>query len=587
MPANDYYDHGSFPSPGAPGASASLRAEFELIETGFNKMPTITGNAGKFVRVNLLGTALEPVTAITGVTFDGVIGGTTPAAGTFTTLTSTGAATLNSLAVTLNATIGGTLSATGTATFAGNAAVGGNLAVTGTITSPTITAKANKAGETYTGTHDFSGATSVIVPTATSGGQAINLTQLTATAFSAALPSQAGNSGKFVTTDGTSASWATITPPQIAREARTSNTILAAADNQKLIDITSGTFSQTFTDAATLGDGWHCYYRNSGTGDVTLDPNASETIDGLTSFVMYPGEARLVQCDGTAFTSVVLTPYYSEKSSSSTWTKPPGYSAHGVKLFAAGGGGGSGCRRSTATDRSGASSGAAGGVAEFMFPSSILGATETISIGAGGAGAAAQTSDNNNGLVGTVGGNTTFGSHLLAKGGLPGTGVTNTSNNGPGGTTGFPNSTSNTSNGGATGTTSSGTAGAANTGYQVPTGGGAGAGAAASETTNKAGGAGGAHAAASTYSGLLATVAGSAGGTTAGVAAVVGTAGVAGRGGTGGGGGAYRTGVAGGAGAAGGAGGGGGGGGAASDNGFASGAGGVGGDGKSIVWGVV
>ena len=90
----------------------------------------------------------------------------------------------------------------------------------------------------------------------------------------------------------------------VVRSARTTNTILAAGDNGTLIDITSGTFSQTFTAAATLGSGWFCYYRNNGTGVVTLDPNAAELIDGAATLIMYPGDARLFQCTGTEFTTI-------------------------------------------------------------------------------------------------------------------------------------------------------------------------------------------------------------------------------------------------------------------------------------------
>jgi len=86
---------------------------------------------------------------------------------------------------------------------------------------------------------------------------------------------------------------------------RTSNTILAAADLSTLINITSGTFSQTFTAAATLGSGWFCYIQNSGTGYVTLDPNGAETItrDGVahTTWVLWPQEAALIVCNGTGF----------------------------------------------------------------------------------------------------------------------------------------------------------------------------------------------------------------------------------------------------------------------------------------------
>jgi hypothetical protein len=54
-----------------------------------------------------------------------------------------------------------------------------------------------------------------LAPTATVG---TNTTQIATTefvvaqAFSAALPSQTGNAGKFVTTNGTTASWSPITP---------------------------------------------------------------------------------------------------------------------------------------------------------------------------------------------------------------------------------------------------------------------------------------------------------------------------------------------------------------------------------------
>jgi hypothetical protein len=90
----------------------------------------------------------------------------------------------------------------------------------------------------------------------------------------------------------------------LARSGRTSNTILGLADAGRFIDITSGTFTQTFDAAATLAANWLVYIRNSGTGVITLDPNASETIDGLTTIKVYPGEAFAVQCDGSALYTI-------------------------------------------------------------------------------------------------------------------------------------------------------------------------------------------------------------------------------------------------------------------------------------------
>jgi hypothetical protein len=82
--------------------------------------------------------------------------------------------------------------------------------------------------------------------------------------------------------------------------ARSSNTILAAADNNTSIKATT-TFTQTFTAAATLGDGWHVFYRNDGTGIVTLDPNGSELIDGVATLNLYPGEGCMIVCDAAGF----------------------------------------------------------------------------------------------------------------------------------------------------------------------------------------------------------------------------------------------------------------------------------------------
>ena len=160
---------------------------------------------------------------------------------------------------------------------------------------------------------------------------------------------------------------------------RTGNTILGTTDPGKLISITSGTFTQTFEAAATLGSDWVVYYKNSGTGDVTLDPDGAEQIDGLTSFIMYPGEARIIQCDGTKFTTILLEGFKRTYTSTDTFTTPPGYSAFGGLLWSAGG---SGAGSSGGADPE--AGGAGGGCYPFEIESSLFGATETITIGAGG-----------------------------------------------------------------------------------------------------------------------------------------------------------------------------------------------------------
>jgi hypothetical protein len=82
--------------------------------------------------------------------------------------------------------------------------------------------------------------------------------------------------------------------------ARSSNTILGVGDYGRTFIATSS-FTQTLTAAATLADGWHCWYRNDGTGVITLDPNASETIDGSLTITLYPGQGCRIACNGSAF----------------------------------------------------------------------------------------------------------------------------------------------------------------------------------------------------------------------------------------------------------------------------------------------
>jgi hypothetical protein len=228
-----------------------------------------------------------------------------------------------------------------------------------------------------------------------------------------------GTSGQVLTSSGSSAAptWAAA-GANIVRSARTSNTILGTADKGNLIAITSGTFTQTFTAAATLGSGWFCYIQNSGTGNITLDPDGSETIDGLTSYIMYPNEVRLVQCDGSNFFTVVIDPFYVTFTATGTFTKPPGYALFAGLLWGAGGGGGK------STIDAWAGGGGGGAAVPFLLASSAVGTTETITIGAGGTGSSSSGN-------GTAGGNSTFGSLVTSYGGGGGGG--NGCGNRPGG----------------------------------------------------------------------------------------------------------------------------------------------------------
>jgi uncharacterized protein YoxC len=76
-----------------------------------------------------------------------------------------------------------------------------------------LNSKASTLGQVWAGIHDFTSAT-INVATQTVGdatNKAASTEFVMSTAFSAALPAQTGNAGKFVTTNGTNAIWGT--PP--------------------------------------------------------------------------------------------------------------------------------------------------------------------------------------------------------------------------------------------------------------------------------------------------------------------------------------------------------------------------------------
>ena len=101
-------------------------------------------------------------------------------------------------------------------------------------------------------------------------------------------------------------------------------------------------------------------------------------------------------------------------AASGTWTKPTGTWTL-VRAWGGGGGGGGGKGIAAGTAHPGGGGGGGGACTEQWFLASTLGATETITIGAGGtAGTGGSAVD---GVNGGVGGNTSFGTWAYAYGG--------------------------------------------------------------------------------------------------------------------------------------------------------------------------
>lgn len=137
-----------------------------------------------------------------------------------------------------------------------------------------------------------------------------------------------------------------------ATSAKTGAYTVVAGDKGTLIDCTANTWTLSLTAAATLGSGFAFAVRNSGSGVITIDPNASELIDGAATISLAAGESCFVTCDGTGFKTIgkTITPptpfaYKMDvQLTAGAWsfTKPAGATKALVHLQAGGGGSGGG-----------------------------------------------------------------------------------------------------------------------------------------------------------------------------------------------------------------------------------------------------
>jgi hypothetical protein len=158
-----------------------------------------------------------------------------------------------------------------------------------------------------------------------------------------------------------------------------------------------------------------------------------------------------------------------------TWTKPAGAKMVHYIVIGGGGGGGSGRCDNAGTDRSGGGGGGAGGITVGWLNASALGATETITVGAGGAGGAAKTTVSH-GEAGTSGGVSSIGTVIQTHASGGGGGGTTTSGGGGGGASNSARiySADGATNAGVNG--SSGSRGQPSAIFNAPTGGQGGSG---------------------------------------------------------------------------------------------------------------
>ena len=83
-----------------------------------------------------------------------------------------------------------------------------------------------------------------------------------------------------------------------------SNYTAGVSDRSKAYVWTGGAGTLSLTAAPTLGNDWFLQVRNGGTGDLTVDPNSSELINGAATLVLSPGDSCIIITDGIEFWTI-------------------------------------------------------------------------------------------------------------------------------------------------------------------------------------------------------------------------------------------------------------------------------------------
>lgn len=123
----------------------------------------------------------------------------------------------------------------------------------------------------------------------------------------ASLPSQTGNSGKYLTTNGTAASWANAVPTlDITFNSQTGTTYtLQSTDINKMINLSNSSAITVTVPNGVFTTGQVVNLRQTGTGQVTVQSDGTTTITGTGTALRTQYSAASLLCTGSnAFTLI-------------------------------------------------------------------------------------------------------------------------------------------------------------------------------------------------------------------------------------------------------------------------------------------
>ncbi len=83
-----------------------------------------------------------------------------------------------------------------------------------------------------------------------------------------------------------------------------SNYTTGSSDRAKVLVWNGGAGTLSLDSAPTVGSDWFVNVRNSGSGDLTIDPNSSELINGAATLILAPGDSCIVVTNGVQFFTI-------------------------------------------------------------------------------------------------------------------------------------------------------------------------------------------------------------------------------------------------------------------------------------------